>query len=129
MVEDPWRAVEVTLLPESSRARAFGALRPITLLQGSPKIFSRALLQRADRHDIPETGNLGADVGAHGVRKAHQCSDAIFVSGLFVERSLEWNWIVMVCQVDSHDRRDTRGHPGLHGTPRGPRRCFGDCVR
>lgn len=75
--EDPCRIIEVTLLWKESRPRSLEELRPITMLDGS--------------YDGGDFVDFESDVGMHGFRKVHQCSEVISVVRFMIERSMQWS--------------------------------------
>lgn len=98
--------MEIILLPKTPRPRAFRALCPITILQVSSNTFSRV---------------IEADVGMHGFRKAHQCSevisivqrrrvpDSVSATNLLEMRSSELVVSKEVCVPTSYPRMPAQG--------------------
>lgn len=110
---DPWKTVQVQLLPKQAAPTEFRLLRPINLLVTSCKALSRAFLRKAEPHDTGSDGQGKADMAMQGFRRGFQCAELIHTLRAVVEKATQWSVPVYISQVDFARAYDSGRHPAI----------------
>lgn len=98
LVADPcWDEFHVRLLGKTSAPTLFSLLRPLAVLPGSAKLWSRCMLGELEKYDTPD------DPSHLGFKKGRSCAQLVSIMRLLLEKRMGWVMSTYVAQTRAYD--------------------------